>query len=107
MTAQTDAGAPPILASWLPCPFVPNVSVPEFVLATAAEAGDRPAIVDGGDGRSLSYEALADGIHRVAAGLAARGLRPGDAFAIMAPNSPEWLVACYGAMATGAIVTRY
>ena len=105
MTAQTDAGAPPILASLFPCPFVPNVSVPEFVLATAAEAGNRPAIVDGGDGRSLSYEALADGIHRVAAGLAARGLRAGDAFAIMAPNSPEWLVACYGAMATGAIVT--
>jgi acyl-CoA synthetase (AMP-forming)/AMP-acid ligase II len=105
MTAKTDAGAPTILTSSWPYPFVPNVSVPEFLLATAAQHADKPALVDASDGRSLSYEALADGIHRVAAGLGARGLRPGDAFAIMAPNSPEWLVACYGAMAAGAIVT--
>jgi acyl-CoA synthetase (AMP-forming)/AMP-acid ligase II len=42
---------------------------------------------------------------RIAAGLTALGLRPGDAFAILAPNSPEWLLACYGAMAAGGVVT--
>jgi acyl-CoA synthetase (AMP-forming)/AMP-acid ligase II len=104
MTAKTDAAAPILTSSW-PYPFVPNVSLPDFLLATAEDFADRPAIVDGTDGRSLSYEQLADSVKRVAAGLAARGLRPGDAFAIMAPNSPEWLIACYGAMAAGAIVT--
>ncbi len=44
-------------------------------------------------------------MRRVAAGLRTRGLRPGDVFAILAPNSPEWLLACYGAMHTGATVT--
>ena len=42
---------------------------------------------------------------RVAAGLTALGLRPGDAFAIFAPNSPEWLLAGYGAIAAGGVVT--
>ena len=38
-------------------------------------------------------------------GLAGLGLRPGDVFAILAPNSPEWLLACYGALAAGGVVT--
>jgi acyl-CoA synthetase (AMP-forming)/AMP-acid ligase II len=35
----------------------------------------------------------------------AMSLWEGDAFAIMAPNSPEWLVGCFGAMAAGGVVT--
>src|SRR5690242_16542862 len=33
------------------------------------------------------------------------GLRPGNVFAIMAPNSPEWLLACCGALAARGVVT--
>ena len=41
----------------------------------------------------------------MAAGLAALGLRPGQVLAILAPNSPDWLLGCYGAMAAGGVVT--
>ena len=104
MNAKTDAPAR-IFTSSLPYPFVPNVTLPEFLLATAEDFASRPAIVDGIDGRTLTYAELADGVNRVAAAFAARGLGPGDALAIIAPNSPEWLIACYGAMAAGAMVT--
>jgi acyl-CoA synthetase (AMP-forming)/AMP-acid ligase II len=105
MTVGADSDAPPIFASTWPDPVVPPVSLPEFLLATAAEFVDRPAIVDAASGRTLSYGELADAVCRVAAGLAALGLRPGQAFAVLAPNSPEWLIACYGAMAAGGVVT--
>jgi acyl-CoA synthetase (AMP-forming)/AMP-acid ligase II len=105
MTTGTDIGATPIFSSSWPDPVVPPVSLPEFLLATAAEYAERPAIVDAVSGRTLRYGELADGVRRVAAGLAGLGLRPGETFAILAPNSPEWLLACYGAMAAGGVVT--
>src|SRR5215471_11710766 len=105
MTIETDTGVPPIFASAWPDPVVPPVSLPEFLLATAAEFADRPAIVDAVSGGTLRYGELAEGVRRIAAGLAALGLGRADAFAILAPNSPEWLLACYGAMAAGAVVT--
>ncbi|MGZ4279447.1 MAG: AMP-binding protein [Solirubrobacteraceae bacterium] len=51
------------------------------------------------------YAELAARIDRAAAGLAARGLRPGDVLALWAPNSPEWAIAALGAMAAGATVS--
>ena len=85
--------------------MVPETSLPEFLLATATQQAERAAIIDASSGRTLSYAELADGVRRVASGLAALGLRPGNVFAIMAPNSPEWLLACFGAMAAGGVVT--
>jgi acyl-CoA synthetase (AMP-forming)/AMP-acid ligase II len=88
-----------------PDPVVPDTSLPEFLLATATQQAERAAIIDASSGRTLSYAELADGVRRVASGLAALGLRPGDVFAIMAPNSPEWLLACCGALAARGVVT--
>src|SRR5436309_1013432 len=56
---------------------VPDVSVHRFVLARAAELGDKPALIDGPCGRTLTYGQLGAGVERVAAGLAARGFRKG------------------------------
>ena len=105
MTISTHLVAPNVLHSPWPDPDVPDVALPEFLLAAAAERADHPAVVDAASGHTLTYAQLADGVRRVAAGLAARGLRPREAFAILAPNSPEWLVACYGAMTAGGVVT--
>jgi acyl-CoA synthetase (AMP-forming)/AMP-acid ligase II len=77
----------------------------ESILATAEAMGDRVALVDGPSGAAVTYEALAARIERTAAGLAARGLRPGDVLALWAPNSPEWAIAALGAMAAGATVS--
>src|SRR6185437_15128104 len=77
----------------------------ESILATADAMGNRFALVDGPSGATVTYAALAARIERTAAGLAARGLRPGDVLALWAPNSPEWALAALGAMAAGATVS--
>jgi non-ribosomal peptide synthetase component F len=105
MTIRTDIdGAPALTGPW-PDPVVPETSLPEFLLATATQQAERVAIIDASSGRTLRYAELADGVRRVASGLAALGLRPGNVFAIMAPNSPEWLLACCGALAARGVVT--
>ncbi|HTF60896.1 MAG TPA: AMP-binding protein, partial [Actinomycetes bacterium] len=53
------------------------VPMPEFVLEHASRFGDKPALVDGPTGRTLTYRQLAGGVERVAAGLAARGFGRG------------------------------
>ena len=84
---------------------IPDVTLPEFVLAGVSDRGAKPAIVDGASGRVLTYAELALGIRRCAAGLAARGLRPGEVFAIMMPNLPEFAIAYHGALTAGGVVT--
>jgi acyl-CoA synthetase (AMP-forming)/AMP-acid ligase II len=62
-------------------------------------------VVDAATGRSLTYGDFAHQIERAAAGFAAEGLGKGDVVAILSPNSPEWLVACHGAIAAGGVVS--
>src|SRR5215470_10634401 len=104
-STSTGTSAAPVIASAWPDPEVPDISLPDALLGVAAERPGQAAITDASSGQTLSYGELADGVRRVAAGLAANGLRPGGTFAILAPNSPEWLVACFGAMAAGGVVT--
>jgi len=84
---------------------IPNVPLHAFVLGRAREWGDKPALIDGPSGRTLTYGQLARGTDRVAAGLAARGFRKGDVLGLFAPNSPEFALAFYGTVAAGGIVT--
>ncbi|MGB3543814.1 4-coumarate--CoA ligase family protein [Rubrivirga sp.] len=84
---------------------IPNVTLPQFVLEDAAARGDKPAIIDGPSGRTLSYEALASGVDRVAGSLVARGFAPGDVFGILSPNLPEFPVAFHGALRAGGVAT--
>jgi len=51
-----------------------------------------------------TYRALRERCHRLAAGLAARGVQPGDTVAVMAPNIPELLEAHYGVPLAGAVL---
>jgi acyl-CoA synthetase (AMP-forming)/AMP-acid ligase II len=92
---------------WAGEPLEPHhpVPLPRFLLEHARDLGDKPALVDGPTGRTLSYRQLADGVERVAAGLAARGFGRGDVLAISSPNLPEYALALYGAMAAGGAVT--
>jgi acyl-CoA synthetase (AMP-forming)/AMP-acid ligase II len=81
---------------------IADAPVPALLLARARELAERPALVDGATGRTLTYGALADRDERVAAGLAERGFGRGDVLAINAPNCPEWPVPVLGAPATAA-----
>ena len=62
-------------------------------------------MIDGPSGRTLTYADLARGIRSMAAGLATRGMRKGDAFAILLPNVPEYAIAFLGAAAAGGVAT--
>ncbi|MGE0484241.1 MAG: AMP-binding protein [Gammaproteobacteria bacterium] len=94
-----------ILHSPLPDVDIPNLSLPAYALARAAEFGDRAAFVDASSGRSLSFKALAEQVERVAAGFAAQGMARGDVLAVCLPNLPEFAVAVYAATTLGAVVT--
>ena len=66
-----------------------TVPAHEFILEGAARFGDKPALVDGPSGRTLTYRQLAGGVERVAAGLAARGFGKGDVLALSSPTCPS------------------
>ena len=85
--------------------LVPDVPLHRFVLARAPVLGSKPALIDGPSGRTLTYAQLAGGVERVAAGLARSGFKKGDVLGLFAPNCPEFVVAFYGALAAGGVVT--
>ena len=84
---------------------IPDVPLARFVLQRATAIGDRPALIDGVSGRQLTYEALADGVNRVASALRRRGLKKGDVFAIFSPNLPEYTIAFHAVASLGGIIT--
>ncbi|MHC4830973.1 MAG: AMP-binding protein, partial [Planctomycetota bacterium] len=74
-------------------PF-PDVEIPDtclvsFVLRHAARLAEKPALIEGPSGRTLTYGEFANAVRAFAGGLAARGFGKGDVLAIMAPNIPE------------------
>ncbi|MFJ4846425.1 4-coumarate--CoA ligase family protein [Streptomyces sp. NPDC088733] len=88
-------------------PAVPAVDLPihEAVLGRAAEFGERPALIDGVDGTTLTYAQLDAFTRRIAAALAEAGLRKGDVLALHSPNTVAYPPVFYGATRAGAAVT--
>ncbi|PYP70317.1 MAG: 4-coumarate--CoA ligase family protein, partial [Gemmatimonadetes bacterium] len=84
---------------------VPDVPLHHLVLQRATGLGDKPALIDGPSGRTLTYGQLARGVERVAAALGARGFGAGDVLGLFMPNCPEFALAFYGALAAGGVVT--
>jgi acyl-CoA synthetase (AMP-forming)/AMP-acid ligase II len=94
-----------IITSEFPPVEVLDVPIHEAVLGRAQEYGDRPAMVDGVTGKTLSYAKLDHMTRRVAAGLAGLGIRHGDVIALYSPNTILYPVVFYGATRAGATVT--
>jgi acyl-CoA synthetase (AMP-forming)/AMP-acid ligase II len=94
-----------VIRSPWPDVSVPEVSITEYVLRHAERLRDKPAMVDGVSGRALTYGQLADSIRRVATGLARRGFRKGDVFAIYSPNVPEYAVIFNAVASLGGVNT--
>jgi acyl-CoA synthetase (AMP-forming)/AMP-acid ligase II len=89
----------------LPDVEIPEVTITEHVLRHADELADRIAIQDAAGTSSYTYSELSDVIHRLAGGLAARGVAPGKVVGLMAPNLPEYAVVFHGVAAAGGAVT--
>jgi len=84
---------------------IPVVPLHDFVFEHAERWADKPALIDGPTGRALTYRQLVEACRRMAAGLAARGFRPGDVFAIYSPNLPEYAAAFFGVSMAGGTIT--
>ncbi|MEU7400519.1 4-coumarate--CoA ligase family protein [Streptomyces sp. NPDC044948] len=86
---------------------VPPVDLPihDAVLGGATAFGGTPALIDGTDGTTLTYEQVDRFHRRVAAALAATGVRKGDVLALHSPNTVAFPLAFYAATRAGASVT--
>ncbi|MET9503986.1 4-coumarate--CoA ligase family protein [Streptomyces sp. NPDC006622] len=86
---------------------VPPIELPihDAVLGHAAVFGDLPALVDGTDGTTLTYEQVDRFHRRIAAALAEAGVRKGDVLALHSPNTIAFPTAFYAATRAGATVT--
>lgn len=82
-----------------------EASLTEFVLGRADEWGDRPAVIEGLTGRTLSYGDLAGAVGRAAAGLNAHGVAKGDVLALCSPNCADFVIAFHAAASIGAVIT--
>lgn len=76
---------------------------------TAQAHPQRPAVIF--QGKRLTYQELLARVDRLAAGLVALGVNPGDKVGIWMSNVPEWIEAYFAISRTGGVVvpmnTRY
>jgi acyl-CoA synthetase (AMP-forming)/AMP-acid ligase II len=77
-------------------------TLPRLLRDAAERFGDHPAYVEGAS--RLSYADLLTRVEAVAASYVARGLEPGRAVAIWAPNSIEWAVAALAVTYAGGVL---
>jgi acyl-CoA synthetase (AMP-forming)/AMP-acid ligase II len=94
-----------IFRSRFPDVVIPEVGLAEFVIGRAAEFGDRPALIDGPTGRTVTYAGLARTVRALAAGLAQRGFGKGDVLAVYSPNLPEYAAVLHAVAMLGGITT--
>ncbi|GMK59179.1 hypothetical protein CspeluHIS016_0701940 [Cutaneotrichosporon spelunceum] len=105
-----------IYESDLPAPFLPQISIFDYILPgqpgvspLPAFDPELPAFIDGrgGDegGRVLTRAGLRDAALRLAGGLRTLGVRRGDVAGLWGFNSLEWVTAAYGCLAAGVVVS--
>ncbi|WP_329544385.1 AMP-binding protein [Streptomyces sp. NBC_01356] len=85
---------------------LPDLGLHAFLFAGLGPADlDRVALVSAESGESLTYGSFQTRVDGFAAELVARGVGPGDAVALLCPNTPAFAVAFHGILRAGATVT--
>jgi long-chain acyl-CoA synthetase len=94
-------------------PYPEGMLVHHVLEHAAAQFPNRPATIfpaalgkDLYEGR-LSYRDLERAANRFANGLIALGVQKGDRVALILPNSPQFLIAFFGALKAGAVVIAF
>jgi long-chain acyl-CoA synthetase len=82
-----------------------NLFLHDLVLASCRRNPNNTAIVDTSCGRRLTYSEYGDTVQRLARGLIASGVNPGEVVAIFLANSWEFCAAYHAATLAGAIPT--
>jgi 2-aminobenzoate-CoA ligase len=91
-----DFPAPALERNW-------NVGYQLADAQVAAGRGPLPAAINAATGRIITFEELARESSRVAAGLVALGVQPGDRVAYQSVNDPEVLIVMAGIWKSGAV----
>src|SRR5438874_12279499 len=80
-------------------------SLPAMFFEIARQRAARPFLWAKRDGtyRALSWADAADTAERLASGLTALGIEPGDRVAAVSENRPEWVIADPAIMSAGAV----
>lgn len=81
-------------------------TVGELLDRVATRWPDRPALVVRQQGVRWTYRQFHAEVERVAAGLLALGLEPGDRVGIWAPNRAEWVVTQFAAPKAGLVLVN-
>jgi long-chain acyl-CoA synthetase len=86
----------------------PDVTVEEKSVVdtfdeTTEKGKDTPAVIF--YGRKVSYRELRDQVDRFATALHDLGIKKGDKIALLLLNSPQFIIAYYGALKAGATLT--
>ena len=84
---------------------IPEVSLTDFIFTSTTQFKDKPAIIDGPSGRTLTYAQFENAVRRAAAALAQKGFQKGDVFAIFSVNCPEYAIAFHAVAMLGGINT--
>lgn len=82
---------------------IPLKSVVDIIDETTDKFKDKTAVVF--YGRKISYGELRDQIDRLATALCDLGVKKGDRVALLLLNSPQFIIAYFGALKAGAVVT--
>ena len=92
-----------IFKSQYPDIDIPDIALTPYLINRMAAYGDKPALIDGGSGRTITFNQLIGAIRLVAASLSNRGFKKGDVFAIYSPNVPEYAIAFHAVSLIGGI----
>ncbi len=88
-----------------PAPEIPDQDLATFTLERAGELGDKPALIEGTSGRTITYAELDQQTAALGGALAERGIGKGDVVAIYMPNLPEYAVIFHGVLRANATNT--
>lgn len=83
---------------------IPDWRVFDLLEQSAAKYGDHDAMIFYQS--HTTYRQLWQAVNRFARTLQDRGVRRGDRVALMLPNCPHYVIAYYGALLAGAVVTQ-
>jgi long-chain acyl-CoA synthetase len=82
---------------------IPEKSVIQVIDETTDKFKDKTAVIF--YGQKISYRELRDQIDRFATALCDLGVKKGDKVALLLLNSPQFIIAYFGALKAGAVVT--
>jgi len=103
MSVTTDLVRPPELdQEYRRQGLWPQVTLAGQLRAIARDAPDRIAVIDGTDGRQVSYGRLVQDASRIAGFLCAQGVGPGDGVSVQLPNRYETVAVDVAALLLGA-----